>query len=135
MSRILGIDFGTKRVGLALSDESGTLARPYTAYDNNSDLIEQLILLVKQEKVETIVVGKPLTMGGKTGDTLKRTEYFTEQLRRALPDTQIEWQDERLSTKEVTFQRIRSGWSKKKRQSRKDAQAAANILQVYLDKK
>lgn len=134
MSKALGIDFGTVYVGLALSDAERLLARPHGILKNFVDVIPQIVALVGAEGVDTIVVGKPLTLRGTSGPILREAEFFFDKLKRALPEMRIVWEDERLSTHQVVLQRIRAGWSKKKRRERRDAQAAANILQVFLDR-
>ncbi len=134
MGRILGIDFGSKRIGLALSDETETIASPLTALAVGSrPPIDVIATLVKEHQVDTIVVGLPLTLRGESGPQSKQVEAFCQQLEQAVEIAVKTW-DERFSTVEAQ-RRLREVSSKKKgrRFGETDVLAAAIMLQSYLD--
>lgn len=132
--RIIGIDVGTKRTGLARTDLLRTIANPVGTY-RNSEVFEKIEELVKKDQVLKIVVGWPLTPSGEEGEATKRVENFIERLRVKFPEIVIEKIDERYTTKEAVKAMIEAGVPKMKRREkgRKDQAAAAIILQKYLE--
>ncbi len=122
--KILGIDYGTKRVGLAISDETHTLARELRVV-SPKEFWQQIEDLVDDEGVERIVVGLPLSMGGAQTDSTRMVQEFVDELneRFSIP---IEYMDERLST--VMAAQVPGG------KKDIDSLAAQIILQNYLDK-
>lgn len=122
--KYLGIDFGLKRIGLAISE--GELASPWKAVEgkNPGDLIKKISQFVMDEKFEKLVIGVP---EGRTGELAKK---FTKNLKSRGFD--IVSVDETLSSKKALSQMIALGVPRKKRRLR-DVQAAAIILQNYLD--
>ena len=132
--RILGLDVGTKRIGIAISDELGWTAQGVrTLYrrDGESDLRE-LRDIVMQYGVERIVVGLPKNMDGSLGPQAEMVLGFVEELRGIVGVPIVTW-DERLSTVEATKMFIRADISRKKRKRKVDMTAAVLILQSYLD--
>jgi putative Holliday junction resolvase len=130
--RILGLDLGDRRIGVALSDPSGWLASPLTVLHcsgREADLtaIEQL---VQQHGAERVIVGCPRSLDGTLGPQAQRVQSYTEQIRKRLQVPVILW-DERLST--VQAERLIHETGKRVRRERIDAAAAAVILQSYLD--
>lgn len=138
--RALGIDYGERRIGLALSDATGLLASPWKTMANDRNVgtaaqrltIEVNALLAEPDGLAVIVVGLPRRLSGEANEQTARVEKLVELLRRevALP---IELQDERLTSHaadEILAGRARD-WRKRKQQV--DAMAAALILQDYLD--
>jgi putative Holliday junction resolvase len=119
MSRLLGIDYGTVRIGLALSDPFHEFASP---------------LDVLQHEVETIVVGKPLSMDGTHSAMTDEAMKFAAELEKATKLTVETW-DERLSSVGAEREMIRADLSRKQRKSKIDKLAAQSILQGYLDSK
>ena len=127
MSRTLGIDYGTSRIGLALSDDSGTMAFPHATIDGSGDLIENIRTLCEREGVGQVVVGLPQALGSMSDTAMTvRVRIFAESLQKlGLP---VEFEPELLSTDEAK----ESGATKKEHI---DASAATIILQSYLEGK
>lgn len=132
--RALGIDYGTARIGLAISDELGITVRPYNVLSRTKDVIEQIGLIVQNEKVETVVVGMPYDLRGRVTESTERVKKFAEKLRQALPCDVEEW-DEALSSRKAVERMVEAGIKKSKRREKgmTDAWAAAIILQEWLD--
>ncbi len=142
--RYLGIDYGDKRIGLAVSDDEARFAVPYDVIEEQSidEIIKKLHSIVHGEGITTIVVGIPLSLGKRTDppNTLRlpdaenvqmqRVQQFIAQLRTAIL-IPVETIDERLST--VEAERRMKGEPKNVR-AQKDAVAASIILQSYLDR-
>ena len=136
MSRILALDIGDKRIGVAMSDPTETLASPLTIIERISDenAIVRILKIVSDNNAAKIVVGLPRSMNGNIGHQAEKVQSFTEtlQLHATVP---IEYRDERLTT--VTAVRLKQEASSRKpnRKTRYDAMAAAIILQEHLDEK
>lgn len=100
MSRILGIDHGTKRIGLALSDEIAIVASPLMTLDAVPGVENQIAQIVRQKRVGEVVIGMPYVMSGGRGSAAARVEKFAEKLRKVLPaEVPVVFVDERLSSK------------------------------------
>ncbi|MFP3124752.1 Holliday junction resolvase RuvX [Ectobacillus funiculus] len=136
--RILGLDVGTKTVGVALSDEMGWTAQGIETVRINEERnkfgFERIQELVKQYNVDTIVVGLPKNMNGTIGPRGEACQQYAEQLRELLGIEVIMW-DERLSTMAAERFLISADVSRKKRKQVIDKMAAVVILQGYLDSK
>jgi len=134
MARILGIDVGDRRIGLALSDPGGILASPLTIIEHNTELedIEAILKIVKEREVGRIIVGLPRLMNGDIGPQAKKVQAFTETLR-SHTDIPIEFRDERLTTVTAVLLKEETSRKKKNQKIRYDAMAAAVILQEYLE--
>ena len=134
MGRALGIDFGTKRVGLALSDRSNIIASPYRTlnYVSEKDLIAQLETVVSENDIEILVLGLPINMKGEDTVQTKKVRNFKEIL--STLQIPIVFEDERLSSvsaiNSLMLQNVKTGHNKPEI----DKTAAAIILQQYLDK-
>ena len=131
--RYLGIDYGLKRTGLAVCDESETICTPLVVLNSADNVFEKIRKIVDNEQVEAIVVGLPYNMDGSIGRQAKLTEQFGQELGNALPDKEILFQDERLSSFEAGEKLVGSDLTNKKKKKIKDAIAAAEILQSYID--
>ena len=135
MSRCIGIDLGSKRVGLALSDKMNMIASPYKTliYESEQDLLDKLRLIIVTFKVKTIVLGLPLNMNGGDSSQTKNVREFKSVL--SIFNLPIKLEDERLSSvsakRSLVMQGIKTGHNK----SEVDKRAAAIILQQFLDKK
>lgn len=132
--RILGIDYGSKRLGLAMCDELGLTAQALTTITrkNRERDLKEIETVIKQYNVEKIVVGYPLRLDGTEGIQCEKVNKFVDILvsRFSLPI--VKW-DETLSTKEAEQILIEANINRKKRKDVVDKIAAAIILQDYLD--
>ncbi len=134
MGRIACIDFGLKRIGIALSDPSKKIAFPLEMVPGGPKAIEHIrrALATKPEPVERILVGLPLLMSGKEGDMVVLVRRFAEQLREAF-GVPVDLIDERLSSK-LADQTLRAlPLHRKERTEKMDTAAATLLLQAYLD--
>jgi len=133
MARVLGIDFGEKRLGLALSDESRTLASPLTVYerkDIQSDL-RFLSDLIARYQITEIVLGLPINMDSSLGSKAQQALEFKRALEESLK-LPVHTFDERLTTAEAERALLEANMSRRKRKAKRDALAAVLILQGYL---
>jgi len=133
MSRLLALDIGDKRIGVAISDESRLLARPLTtiARASKREDFEAIARLVAAHNVERLIVGLPRTLRGEEGPQAQRVRRYVEALSSAI-DAPIAFQDERYTSVEAK-ERL-AGSSRRRRAKRDiDAAAAAIILQDYLN--
>jgi putative Holliday junction resolvase len=132
--RILGLDYGEKRIGVALCDELGLIAQAVTTIIRKSWQRDMgaIAALVTTYGVETIVIGYPLRLDGTEGIQCAKVTRFANRLQTALGVPVIRW-DETLSTKEAEEILVQSGINPKKRKEFVDRVAASLILQSYLD--
>jgi putative Holliday junction resolvase len=132
--RMLGIDPGEKRIGIAISDITGTLARPLEVVEhtNRREDSEVIAAIAKRDDVEGIVVGQATDIDGKPNFSGRKAARLAAALREAsgLP---VHLWDESYSTEDALAVKIEQGASQKKRRGHHDATAAAIILQSYLD--
>ncbi|HEY8389834.1 MAG TPA: Holliday junction resolvase RuvX [Clostridia bacterium] len=132
--RTLGIDYGDKRIGLAISDELGIIANPLEVYYRKTleEDFKHLEKIITEKKVNNIVIGLPINMDGTLGERAQLTKEFGEQLasRFNLP---IIYVDERWTSIESERILIESNVRREKRKTLIDKMAAQNILQRYLD--
>ena len=135
MPRILGIDHGTVRIGLALSDDLGMFANPLKTLDASPTVEEEIAAIVRQKRVEEIVIGLPLRMDGHRGSATERVETFADGLRKVLPaEMKIAFVDERLTS--AAAERSLGLTNKQKTLEEKklvDQISAVAILQDYLN--
>ena len=136
--RYIGLDLGTKTLGIALSDRMGLIASFYKTLEFKEEdydsLIEPLKEIIENEKVESIVLGLPKNMNNSIGFAGERSIHFKELLESNI-DLPVILEDERLSSVEANNIMIASDLSRKKRKKRVDALAATIILQRYLDRR
>jgi putative Holliday junction resolvase len=132
--RILALDYGSKRIGLALGDPTGTLARPLPFLSAKADekLAQEVAVLAKKEDVHLILLGLPRHMNGELGEAAAKVQAFALLLSRATP-IRIELIDERLSTVQATRQLQEAGKNARQQRGRIDSEAACVLLQGYLD--
>jgi putative holliday junction resolvase len=132
MNPILGIDFGHVRIGLAISDELQLLAHPLETIPAAKDPLARIATIVRERKIDNVVVGIPRHMSGEIGEAAKAALEFVQKLRAILPGKVVTW-DERLTT--VAANRALRDAGKKTRANRSyvDQVAAQMILQGYLD--
>lgn len=129
---ILAIDFGSARIGLAISDELQLLAHPLETVAANKEAVARIAAIVGERKIDKVIVGVPRRMSGEIGTAATEALKFVERLRAVLPCEVLTW-DERLST--VAANRALREAGKKTRATRSyvDQVAAQVILQGYLD--
>jgi putative Holliday junction resolvase len=133
MARILGIDPGTRRCGVAITDSAQTMAFPRAALAADETLMSALAELVQNESVALIVVGRPVALSGKATASTSLADQLYESIQRALPDTAtIQW-DERLTTLEAQRSLSGAGMKAKHHREHIDSAAAVIMLQNYLD--
>lgn len=135
--RYMGLDLGSRTLGVSLSDPSGMIASSYGIIRHNEEyekLIDEIKKIVLEKKVDKIVLGLPKNMNGTIGPKGELSYQFKEMIEKevGLP---VELEDERLTTKEATNILISNDTSRKKRKKVIDSLAATIILQSYLDKK
>lgn len=132
--RILAVDYGAKRVGLALSDETATVALALGQLEVASDAeaVEKIAAAVSDRRVEKIIVGLPRNMDGSFGPQARKVGAFVETLRARL-SVAVETWDERLTTVAAERAMRQGGVSRRKRKARRDRIAAQMMLQSYLD--
>jgi len=131
--RVLGIDFGAKRLGLAVSDRSGTIAQGlalYTRRDLQGDLAH-IKALIAQYEISRIILGLPVNMDGSLGAQAQQVLEFEKQL--AKLQIPIELFDERLTTAEAERVLLSADVRRRKRRNLRDQLSAVLILQGYLD--
>lgn len=132
--RVMALDVGDKRIGVAVSDPTGLVPTPLTTIGTKSESedIEAVLLLADEHAVEEIVVGLPLSLSGQRGPQARKVARFAESLsgRAAVPVTML---DERYSTAEAERLLREAGVQPARERARTDAAAAAVILRAYLD--
>ena len=136
MSRILAIDYGQKRTGIAVTDSLQITANGLTTVETKH--LEQFILnYMAKENVSTIVIGRPTQMNGEDSENMKRIEPFYNRLKKLLPNTEITYYDERFTSVLAHKAMIDSGIGRKARQDKAlvDKISATIILEDYLQSK
>ena len=134
--KVLALDIGTVRIGVAASDIMEIIASAYEVYRRkNLKLdVEHIAKVVTDLSVGEIVIGLPLKMDGSEGQSVQMAREFGEELKKVV-NVPIQYQDERLSTVSAERILIESGMRREKRKDKIDSIAATIILQTYLDKK
>ncbi|MGO8701922.1 MAG: Holliday junction resolvase RuvX [Limisphaerales bacterium] len=132
--RVLAIDHGTKRIGLALSDETRTIARPleFLPAEPQDKLMELLQAIIAEKNVEEVLVGVPRNMNGTYGPSAERSRQFMAALQEVLTIPVKPW-DERLTSVQANRFLIETGMRRQQRKEKVDQTAAAILLQSYLD--
>lgn len=132
--RVLALDHGTKRVGLAISDEMGMIAQPLTFLPAEpiAELFEGLKKVIAEKNVEQILVGIPRNMDGSYGPAAEKARKFIEQLKEVVTIPIRTW-DERLTSAQANRDMIQGGLRREERKLKADQTAAAILLQSYLD--
>lgn len=135
MSRVLSIDYGKKRTGLAVTDPLRIIANGLTTVDTK-DLFDFLVKYTQQEEVGQIVIGKPTQPNGLPSENLARVENFVNRWRKAFPAIPIDYYDERFTSVLAQRAMIDGGVKKKTRRENKglvDEISATIILQDYMN--
>ena len=135
--KILGLDVGSKTVGVAISDLMGWTAQGLDTLRINEELedygIEQLVTIIKENNVGSVVIGLPKNMNNSIGFRGEASLKYKELLQESLPDIEIIMWDERLSTMAAERSLLEADVSRQKRKKVIDKMAAVFILQGYLD--
>lgn len=136
MARILSIDYGKKRTGLAVTDPLKIIAGGLATVSTH-ELFDYIQAYVSREPVELIVVGKPMQTNGRPSENLARVEQFVNRWRKVRPDIPVEYYDERFTSVMAHRAIIDSGLKKKTRQNKAlvDEISATIILQGYMESK
>lgn len=141
--KLLGIDYGTKRVGVALSDDGGAFAFPHSIMANDLNLLENVANLCKSEEISAIVLGESHDLSGKPNKIMGSIEEFAKNLEAEL-ELPVYFQKEFMTTMEArgregkeanNARKISKSQNQNLKSNSADASAAALILQRYLDKK
>jgi putative Holliday junction resolvase len=132
--RVLAIDYGTVRIGLAISDELGMIAQPleFVPAEPLVKVFERLVELIREKNVELLLVGMPRNMDGTYGPAAEKVNAFVEALR-AIVTVPIKTWDERLTSAQANRMLIQADVRRDQRKQKVDKTAAAILLQSYLD--
>lgn len=132
--RAIGVDFGSRRVGIAVADELGKMAhaRPYLDARDLPRLLKELGELAQNEGVGTFVLGLPRSMDGSEGIAARRVRHFATLLQKS-SGAKVELVDERLTTLQATLRLREQGLDARKMRERIDSASAAILLQCWLD--
>lgn len=131
--RILGVDPGERRVGIAISDPTCILASPLEVIDRTrSGVADRIDAICREYDVETIVVGLPVSLSGEEGESAARARALGEEIASATERNLVYW-DERFTSVEAERSMIEAGVRRKQRRETTDKVAAAVLLQGYLD--
>ena len=135
--KYLGLDLGTKTLGLSISDPTKTIASTLKTIhfeeSNYDSIFEELKKIIVEENVSKIVLGLPKNMNNSMGSRAITTTEIGTRISKDL-NIEVVYQDERLSTKEASYYMVKADMSRKKRKTKIDSLAANIILQTYLDK-
>jgi putative Holliday junction resolvase len=132
--RVLGIDHGSKRMGIALSDPSGMIAQPleFIPAEPFADFLSRLKTILKEKQVEQILVGMPRNMDGSYGPAALKVQEFVAVLKETIAIPIKTW-DERLTSSQANRFLIEANVRRDQRKQKVDKAAAAILLQSYLD--
>jgi len=132
--RILALDHGTRRIGVAVSDELKMIAQPieFIPAEPFTAFLDRLRVLIREKEVELILIGMPRNMDGSYGEAARRVREFITVLQEAVPIPLKVW-DERLTSRQAERLLIEGNVGRKDRKGKIDKTAAALLLQSYLD--
>ncbi len=132
MPRLLGIDYGARRIGIALADDAVRVAVGVGIWaQRGAETIHRFEKLIEEEDIERVIVGYPLTLRGEIGPKAREVEVFIEKLEAA--GILVERWDERFTTHQASRDAREAGLSERKQRGRLDMSAAVLMLQSYLD--
>lgn len=132
MGRVAAIDFGFKRIGIALSDERKQIALPLATVEGGAKAIQNVAKALSRHTIEQILIGLPLLMNGQKGEMAEAVEKFGKALEEALK-IPVLFRDERLSSRQAEVQLKEMSLNRKERTGKIDTVAATLLLQSYLD--
>ncbi len=131
--KYLSIDFGDRRVGLAISDFDKQIAFPRDFLENSKDLAKQIKQFCQDEQIIKVVIGLPVEMDGTMGDRVIKTYEFGDKMKEAIYPIPVDYFDERLTTKEATKKLHQQGIKEKEQKGQKDMVSAQIILEAYME--
>ena len=136
MGRIIAIDYGTKRTGIAVTDPGQIIASPLETVPTH-ELMLYLESYFKTEPVETLVVGHPRQMDSTDSESMKHIRFFVAAFKKRFTEVPVEWMDERFTSKLAMDAMVTGGMKKSERKKKEniDMVSAAIILQSFLEKK
>ena len=133
--RYMSIDYGLRRIGLAICDAGEIIVSPLCQLDNPTEnrqiAIDNIISLIREHEIEAIVVGMPVNMDGTIGEQARISRNFGDKLADQC-GLKVHFQDERLSSRSADRLLADSGFSKKRKKARRDMLAACEILKTFL---
>jgi putative Holliday junction resolvase len=132
MARVLGIDPGTKRCGIAITDSARTMAFPRPAVARDDATMSRLRELIEEEAIDRIVVGRPVALSGNETASTADADTFIAQIRESFSVPVTAW-DERLTTRDAQKSLSEAGLTTKESRDRIDSASAVIMLQNYLD--
>ncbi len=130
--RVLALDVGLKRIGVAYSDPLGISANPLPPIENDRDVFKKIKQIIEKYDIKTVVVGLPLTLKGEEGEQAKITRKFVEKMKQEIPGIDVKFVDERFTTT-LAEKQLRETTKKSKRKKMIDSVSAVYILKTYLD--
>ncbi len=130
--RVLALDVGLKRIGVAYSDPLGISANPLPPIENDRDVFKKIKQIIDKYDIKTVVVGLPLTLKGEEGEQAKITREFVQKMKQEIPDIEVKFVDERFTTT-LAEKQLRETTKKSKRKKMIDSISAVYILKTYLD--
>jgi putative Holliday junction resolvase len=134
MGRVAALDFGLKRIGIALSDRDRKIALPLQTVDGGKQAVLQIAKALPMKEIDLILIGLPLLMDGKKGEMAEIVEKFAQKVEQELGVPTLLW-DERLSSRQADAMLRETDSKRKQREEKKDMVAATLLLQSYLDKR
>jgi len=132
MRKLLGVDPGAARSGIAITDSAATMAFPRAALASDDSLVDSIAALVREEHVGTVVVGRPVALSGSETASTKAADDY-EALREVLSEVSVVQWDERLTTVEAQRSLTRAGRRAREYREQIDSAAAVVMLQSYVD--
>ncbi|HEY5111145.1 MAG TPA: Holliday junction resolvase RuvX [Acidimicrobiales bacterium] len=133
MTRLLGIDPGAVRCGIAITDSAASMAFPRATLVNDETLTDELRRLIEEEGVGSLVVGRPVALSGNETASTKQADALYHQLVEAFSDLAVTQWDERLTTVEAQRSLSRAGLKARQHREHVDSAAAVIMLQNYVD--
>jgi putative holliday junction resolvase len=133
MTRVLGIDPGTKRCGIAITDSSRRMAFPRPALARDDELLNHLAGLIEEEGIDTVVIGRPLALSGTVTSSTDDADAVYHELVQRFTNLSVVQVDERLTTVSAQKSLSEAGLKTKEHRDRIDSAAAVVILQNYVD--
>lgn len=136
MARLLALDYGTKRVGVAETDDLQIIASPLTTI-HSSEILNFILNYKEKHDLEAVIIGEPKGLDSKDTHATKKVKEFVTHLKRKIPDLKIEMEDERFTSKMASQAMVMGGVKKNKRQEKGnlDKVSASIILQSFLDRR